>query len=81
MSNSIHERDLQQRVSRLINTSVDDCKVSLTFVTDPNVLNAALDHAIELGQVSRVRAINARMRQLTRPATVKRVEARQGNGR
>jgi hypothetical protein len=64
----IHAKDLEKRVFDLVNISCDDCKMSLAFITDLDVLNAAKEHAAELGAVTKVRLITSRIRQVQKLA-------------
>lgn len=56
----------QKRVNRLIHTSVDDCRTSLNYESDLDVLDAALIQGVELGHKTRCKVIAARIKKLTK---------------
>ena len=53
-------------VSSLMNTSADDCKISLTFVDDLDFLREALSKAVEKGFTTKIKHIQSRIRLLER---------------
>lgn len=55
-------------VNGLINTSADDCKISLRFVTDLDLLRQVLQKATEFNQVTKIKHISSRIRQIERAA-------------
>ncbi len=57
---------MSDRVNRLVNTSVEDCKSSLPFENSRKVLNQALKLARRRGKKTMARNIEARIRQLNR---------------
>jgi len=54
----------EKRVSRLIHTSVDDCRTSLNYESDLDVLDAVLIKAVELGHKTRAKVVAARIKKL-----------------
>ena len=56
----------QKKVNSLTNTSADDCKTSLHFVTDIDVLHAALEQCTINGQKTSAKHISARINQLAK---------------
>src|ERR1700733_9098344 len=56
----------EQRVTRLVYTSVDDCRSSLSHQSDKAVLEAALELSEELGFKSKAKLIKTRLRQVQR---------------
>ncbi len=57
---------MSDRVNRLVNTSVEDCRTSLPFETSRKVLNQALKLARKRGKKTMAHNIEARIRQLNR---------------
>lgn len=54
--------DLSRRARALVSTSVDDCRTSLFFESNPDVVRAALSLAEERGHGSRVKLLRAKIR-------------------
>jgi hypothetical protein len=52
------------KVSALVNTSADDCRISLLYVTDLDVLGRALDQCREFNKKTHTRHIASRIRRL-----------------
>ena len=59
------EDNFESRVCNLVGTSADDCKTSLTFVTDGAVLAEALKRAEATGQKTKAKYIAARIRKVS----------------
>jgi hypothetical protein len=53
-------------VKGLCNTSADDCKISLRYVTDLGMLKEALATCIEQKQITKIKHIKCRIKQLER---------------
>lgn len=51
-------------VEGLINTSVEDCKTTLTYIDDLDLLTALHAQCLALGQPSRLRVVAARIRKI-----------------
>ena len=51
-------------VKGLINTSVDDCKVTLNHIADLDLLTELHAQCLALGQPSRLRVVAARIRKI-----------------
>jgi hypothetical protein len=60
------ENNFESRVRGLVGTSADDCKTSLNFVTDMDVLREALRRAEAMSATTKAKHIAARIRKLER---------------
>lgn len=56
-------------VNGLVNTSADDCKISLRFVTDLELLREALRVCQIQGHTTKVKHISSRIRQIEKGIT------------
>lgn len=59
---------MAQSVNSLVNTSADDCKISLRFYTDINLLREALLACETYGQKTKAKHIARRIKQLEEAA-------------
>lgn len=65
----IEQADRLTRQARgLVNTSVDDCRNSLNFVSDCAVLREGLRLSEEFGHVTRAKLFKSRIRKLEKEA-------------
>jgi hypothetical protein len=55
---------MPRTVESLLNTSVDDCKSSLEFITDLTLLRRLYVRCIETGHKTRAKYVNARINKL-----------------
>ena len=60
----------QQAVMRLVCTSADDCKTSLNFVTDLDVLHEALEQCTVRGEKTNAKYISSRINQLEKAVKI-----------
>lgn len=51
-------------VEALMNTSVDDCKISLGYITDLTLLRRLYVRCLETGHKSRAKIVNSRIKKL-----------------